>query len=129
MANENKKVLIVEDDEFLADILVKQLAKAGFDTDLAIDAKAALEKIKQEKPSLVLLDLILPGMNGFEFLEKIKSDPILRDIRVIILSNLGQKDEIERGLKLGAEDFMVKANYDINEIIQKVKNVLYRESQ
>ena len=78
-------------------------------------------KIKEEKPHLVLLDLILPGIDGFEVLSRMREDPSLSSIPVIILSNLGQKEDIERGLKLGAVDYLIKAHFTPGEIIEKIK--------
>ncbi|MDO8436326.1 MAG: response regulator, partial [bacterium] len=83
-----------------------------------------IKKIKTEKPDLILLDLILPGIDGFEVLAKIKDDPTLSAIPVIILSNLGQQEDVERGLKLGAVDYLIKAHFTPGEIIEKIKNNL-----
>ncbi|PIR71849.1 MAG: response regulator, partial [Candidatus Nealsonbacteria bacterium CG10_big_fil_rev_8_21_14_0_10_37_25] len=83
-----------------------------------------IKKIKEEKPDLVLLDLILPGIDGFEVLSKMKEDLALAQIPVIILSNLGQKEDVERGLKLGAVDYLIKAHFTPGEIIEKIKNAL-----
>mgnify|MGYP001613644000 CR=1 FL=1 len=80
-----------------------------------------------EKPSLIILDLILPGMDGFEFLETIKGDAKFKDIPVIILSNLGQKEEIEKGITLGAEDFLVKVNFTPDEVAEKIKEVFQKK--
>lgn len=119
-----KKILIVEDDKFLRDLISQKLLKAGYDITEAIDGEKGIEGVKKEKPDLVLLDLILPGVDGFEVLSQIKADPILAQIPVIILSNLGQKEDVERGLKLGAVDYLIKAHFTPEEIIQKVKAVL-----
>ena len=82
------------------------------------------KKIREHKPDLILLDLILPGLDGFEILERLKDNPSTSGIPVLILSNLGQKDEIERGLKLGAIDFLVKAHFTPEEIVDKIKIAL-----
>ena len=121
MVEIKKKILIIEDDKFLRDLIVQKLQREGFETVEAVDGEKGLKKIKDEKPHLVLLDLILPGIDGFEVLAKTKEDPILAEIPVIILSNLGQKDDIERGLKLGAVDYLIKAHFTPGEIIEKVK--------
>jgi len=119
-----KKVLIVEDDKFLRELISQKLLKEGYDIAETVDGEKGLETVKKEKPDLVLLDLILPGINGFDVLTKIKEDPSLAQIPVIILSNLGQKDDIERGLKLGAVDYLIKAHFTPGEIIAKVKSVI-----
>jgi len=119
-----KKILIVEDDKFLRELISMKLQKEGYTIIEAVDGEEGEKKIKEEKPDLILLDLILPGIDGFEVLSRIKEDPAVSSIPVIILSNLGQKEEIEKGLKLGAIDFLVKAHFTPGEIIEKIKNVL-----
>ncbi len=115
------KILVVEDDKFLREMITRKLDKEGYEVVEAVDGEKGEEKIKAEKPDMVLLDLILPGIDGFEVLERIKKDPSTSDIPVIILSNLGQKAEIEKGLKLGALDFLIKAHFTPAEIIEKIK--------
>ena len=115
------KILIIEDDKFLRELIAQKLQKEGFLITEAIDGEEGLKKIKEEKSELILLDLILPGIDGFEVLEKIKSDDAISKIPVIILSNLGQKDDVEKGLKLGAIDYLIKAHFTPREIIEKIK--------
>jgi DNA-binding response OmpR family regulator len=86
--------------------------------------KEAATAAKENKPALVILDLVLPGEDGFGVLEEIKGDPILKDIPVIILSNLGQKEEVEKGMSLGAEEFMIKVNFTPDEIVEKIRKIL-----
>jgi DNA-binding response OmpR family regulator len=119
-----KKILIVEDDRFLRELIARKLRTEGYDIKEAIDGEEGVKRAKEEKPDAILLDLILPGINGFEVLAKIKEDPATASIPVIILSNLGQREEIERGLKLGATDYLIKAHFTPGEIIEKIKNVL-----
>ena len=119
-----KNILIVEDDKFLRELIVQKLIKEGYDAAEAIDGEEGIKKVKTAKPDLVLLDLILPGIDGFEVLTRMKEDPSLAQIPVIILSNLGQKDDVERGLKLGAVDYLIKAHFTPREIIDKIKNKL-----
>lgn len=119
-----KKILIIEDDKFLRELIVKKLEREGYETSEAVDGEEGFLKIKTEKPNLVLLDLILPSIDGFEVLSKMKEDASLTQIPVIILSNLGQREDIERGLKLGAVDYLIKAHFTPGEIIEKVKNAL-----
>ncbi len=119
-----QKILIVEDDRFLRELIARKLTAENYQIIEAIDGEEGLKKIKEEKPDLVLLDLILPGIDGFEVLSRIKEDPSLASIPVIILSNLGQREDVERGMKLGAVDYLVKAHFTPNEIIEKVKQIL-----
>ena len=118
------KILIIEDDKFLRELIARKLSDENFEIEQAIDGEEGMKKIKQLKPDLVLLDLILPGIDGFEVLVKMKEEPNLSSIPVIILSNLGQREDVERGLKLGAVDYLVKAHFTPNEIIKKVKGAL-----
>ena len=119
-----KKILIIEDDKFLRELIAQKLIKEGYDIAEAIDGEKGIKAVEEEKPDLVLLDLILPGIGGFDVLAKMKEDPKMAQFPVIILSNLGQKDDIERGLKMGAVDYMIKAHFTPGEIIEKVKAVL-----
>ncbi len=119
-----RKILIIEDDKFLRDLITQKLRKEGFNVIEAVDGEHGLKKVKDENPDLILLDLILPGIDGFTALIEMKKDPGLALIPVIILSNLGQKDDIEKGLKLGAIDYLIKAHFTPGEIIEKIKKVL-----
>ena len=119
-----KTILIIEDDKFLRELLVQKLFKEGYGISEAIDGEEGIKKIKEEKPDLILLDLILPGIDGFEVLSQMGGDPKLSLIPVIILSNLGQKEDVEKGMKLGAVDYLIKAHFTPGEIIEKIKKAL-----
>ena len=119
-----KKILLIEDEEFIIRPLEIILKKEDFDLVIAKDGEDGLLKIKNEKPDLVLLDIVLPKMNGFEVLEKFKKERDLKDIPVIILSNLAREGEVERGLSLGAKDYFVKTNFSLFNLIRKIKNYL-----
>jgi DNA-binding response OmpR family regulator len=121
-----KKILIIEDEKTLRFLLAQKLIEENFDVLEAIDGEEGLQKLKENKIDLILLDLLLPGIDGFEVLSRIERDSKLSSIPVIILSNLGQMEEIEKGLKLGAADYLVKANFTLDEIIAKIRNVLPR---
>lgn len=121
MAN---KILIIEDDKFLRELISQKLLKESYTVIEAIDGEDGVKKAQEEKPDLILLDLILPGIDGFEALERIKNNEITGEIPVIISSNLGQREDIERGLKIGASDFLVKAHHTPLEIIEKIKSFL-----
>jgi DNA-binding response OmpR family regulator len=121
-----KNILIIEDDQLLRSLCSKKLAMEGFDVDTAIDAQQGLEKIKNNKPDLILLDLVLPGMSGFEILKIVKANPDqkIAATPVIILSNLGQESDIKKGKELGAADYLIKATTTTDEIVDKIKNIL-----
>ncbi len=115
------KILIVEDDKFLRELIVRKLSQENFQVTEAVDGEEGIKKIKEVIPDMVLLDLILPGIDGFEVLAKVKEDPATTSVPVIILSNLGQREDVERGMKLGAIDYLIKAHFTPNEIIDKIK--------
>lgn len=117
-------VLVIEDDKFLRELLVRKLASEGFDVQNAIDAQAAFTILAERKPNIILLDLILPGVSGFEILEKMQADSKIADVPVVILSNLGQKEDLDKAIALGAKDFMVKANFTLDEIVTKVRSIV-----
>jgi len=120
----SKKILIVEDDKFLRELISRKLLSEGYNIVEAVDGEEGIRKIKEEKPDLILLDLILPGADGFEVLTKTKADSSVSSVPVIILSNLGQKEDVERGLKLGAVDYLIKAHFTPGEIVEKIKIIL-----
>jgi len=119
-----KKILIIEDDSFLSEMYSTKLIQEGFETEIAIDGKQGINKIKDIKPDLVLLDIVLPKMDGFEILESIKKDPEFKNIPIILLTNLGQKNEIEKGLSLGADEYIIKAHFTPTAVVAKVKEIL-----
>jgi DNA-binding response OmpR family regulator len=119
-----KKILIIEDDKFLRKVITQKIVKEGYEIAEAIDGEKGFEVAKAEKPDIILLDLILPGMDGFEVLARLKSDQETVKIPVIILSNLGQKEDAEKGLKMGAVDYLVKAHFTPSEIISRIEGIL-----
>jgi two-component system alkaline phosphatase synthesis response regulator PhoP len=118
----SKKILIIEDDKILLELLEKKLKDVGFEVVLAIDGEEGLEKIRSEKPDLVLLDILMPKKNGVEVLEEMnKTEDInLTKVPVIIISNSGQPVEIDKVLELGVKDYLVKAEFNPREVIEKV---------
>jgi len=116
-----KKILIIENDKFLRELIVSKLAKENYNVSEALDGEEGIKKIKEEKPDLALLDLILPGIDGFEVLSRIKDDSATASIPIIILSNLGQREETEKGMAMGATDYLIKAHFTPGEIIEKIK--------
>ncbi len=119
-----KNILLVEDDPFLIDIYTTKLKQSGFSVGVAEDGDECLRKLKEEAPDLLLLDIVLPSVNGWEILRKIKQDDKLKKIEVVILSNLGEKDEVEKGIKLGAVKYLVKAHYTPGEVVEEIKKIL-----
>lgn len=124
-----KTVLVIEDDVFLGDVLIEKLKKEGYTAVLARDGAEGLQKIKELKPDLILLDIILPSMNGYEILEAKKVEEDISKIPVIIISNSGQPVEINRALTLGVKDYFIKAQFDPDEVMFKVRNFLKNEGE
>ncbi len=124
MPKTKPKILLIEDDQFLSKILLVKLKRAGFDVFLAVDGEEGIKKAKEIKPNLILLNLILPKLNGFEVLSEIKKTPVLKKIPVVVLSNLGQKSDVEKGLRMGAKDYLIETNLSLSEIVEKVKGYL-----
>lgn len=118
------RVLVVEDDTFLAGMYLTKFGLEGFTVELASDGREGVKKAKEWKPDIMLLDLVLPVMNGFTVLETVRNDPDTKSIPVILLTNLGQKSDVERGMKLGASDYLIKAHFMPSEVIEKVKRFL-----
>lgn len=113
-------ILIVEDDEFLRVLTAKRLEKEGFAIAVAVDGESALTVAEQKQPDLILLDLLLPGINGFEVLARLQKHESLKQVPVIVFSNLGQKEDIEKAQKLGAVDFLIKANFTLDDVVAKL---------
>jgi len=122
--NMKKYVLLVEDDPFIADIYTTKLKEANFEVDVVTDGENVLTKLKEKKPDLVVLDIVLPCIDGWEILSKIKQDFKLKDLKVLVLSNLDQKEEVEKGLKLGVVKYLIKAHHTPSEVVEKIKHCL-----
>lgn len=123
--SKHPKILLIEDDEVLRDLCVTKLRKENFEVSTAIDGTEGLRKIEKDIPDLILLDIILPGIDGFEVLKRMRSStPQIAKVPVILLTNLGQETDIEKGEALGAVDYLVKANFTTEEIIEKIKDTL-----
>ena len=119
-----KKILIVEDDAFLSSLLKTRIQGDGFEALLASDGDMALKILQEEKPDLVLLDVILPKRSGFELIESLQSDPRFKSVPIVIISNLGQEADIIRGKELGVVDYFVKARISIDDLLKKVREHL-----
>jgi len=116
-----KKILMIEDEEIMIDLLQRKIAQEGYEISVARNGEEGLAAMKEKKPDLVLLDIIMPKMGGFEVMEKMQKDKDLKKIPVIVISNSGQPVEIDRAQKMGAEDWLIKTEFDPQEVIEKIK--------
>jgi len=121
------KILLVEDDSFLASVYATKFELEGFGVLHAPDGEAGLKMAEKQKPDIILLDILMPKMDGFETLHRLKMDQNLVNIPVIMLTNLGQKEDVERCLKEGAVDYLIKAHFVPGEAVKKVKKILNLE--
>lgn len=123
-----KKILLVEDDRFILDMYKNKLEKSGFKVECAEDGASAIRIAKEFMPNVILLDVVMPLMDGFETLEAIKKENSTKDIPIILLTNLGQKKSVEKGLKMGAKDYIIKAHFNPSEVISKVMSIVEGEN-
>lgn len=121
-----RKILIIDDDMFLLDMYALKFREEEFDVEVAHGAAEALSMLENNEiqPEVIVCDILMPGMDGFEFLRKLKEKSLLYKFKIMILSNLGQKEEIEMGMDLGAKDYIVKAHHTPTEVVEKVKRLL-----
>lgn len=124
MTQNKKKILLVEDDSFLISMYTTKFELENFEVVAAEDGEKGLSLAAEEKPDIILLDILLPKMNGFEVLKELKNNKETSQIPVILLTNLSQKNEIEQGLALGAQDYLIKAHFMPSEVMDKIKKVL-----
>ena len=119
-----KKILVVEDDTYLANAYRVKLTRAGFEVKNAFDGVEAIEMLSTFTPDLILLDIVMPKKDGFVTLSEIKANEAWKNIPVILASNLGQKEDRDRGMQLGATDFVTKTDFTLNSLIEKISNLL-----
>lgn len=119
-----KKILIVEDDTFILEMYATKLLNFGYDVLTATDGDEALKIVKDKKPDFILLDLVLPSVDGFDVLKAVRKNPKSKPIPVILLTNLGERKDVEKGLKLGADDYLIKAHFTPSEVIEKIQSLL-----
>lgn len=117
-------ILIVEDDSFLAGIYQKKFEMEGFKVSISENGEKGLVDIQKKKPDVVILDILLPKLDGFAVLEKIKKDPECKKIPILMLTNLGQKDDVEKAMQNGAAGYLIKAHFKPSEVVDKVKAVM-----
>ena len=115
-----KKILLVEDEEIMIDLLQRKLAQEGYEVSVARDGEEGLKLMPEIKPDLILLDIIMPKKGGFEVMEEMQKDKELKKIPIIVISNSGQPVELDRAQKLGAKDWLIKTEFDPQEVIDKV---------
>lgn len=116
-----KKILVVEDDKYLADVFLTKLTKDGFDVIQAFNGEDAIVATKKYHPDLILLDIVMPKKDGFDVLKEIKEDDSIKDIPVIIMSNLGQEADVLTGKKLKAAEYLIKTNISLADVVKKIK--------
>ncbi len=119
-----KKILLVEDDSFISDMYKAKLEYLGYDIETAENGKIGMEKAVSFAPDLILLDIVMPERDGFELLADLKKDEKLKDLPIILLTNLGRREDIEKGFKMGASDYIIKAHFTPQEVVEKINNVL-----
>ena len=118
---QGEKIMVIEDDRFLSSLIAARLKKDGFTVLQAYDGEEAIQLLKQERPNLIILDLIMPKVTGFEVLQVITTTPGLEKVPVVILSNLAQDSDIEKARQLGAKEYFVKVKISIDDLIGKIK--------
>lgn len=123
----NKKILIVDDDPFILDMYVLKFKESGFQVETAQDGKSGLKKAKDVHPDAILLDVVMPAMDGFDVLQELKKSLPQPLPKIILLTNLGQKEDVDRGLQLGADDYVIKAHFTPTEVVNKIKKILNLE--
>jgi two-component system alkaline phosphatase synthesis response regulator PhoP len=121
-----KKILVIDDDKFLLKLYSDKLQREGFEVPQSLSGEEGFNRVFIEKPDLVILNLILPGKNGFEVLSEIKLNPKTKNIPVIILTNLEQESDIKRGLKMGAATYLIKTEFSVNQLPELVKEHLVK---
>jgi CheY-like chemotaxis protein len=128
MENERKgkklKIMVVEDDSFVIDIYQTKLSQEGYEVIQAENGAEAIKKLEKDIPDMILLDIIMPYVDGLQVLKKIKSDERLKNIPVVLLTNLSQKEDIDEGLGLGASDYLIKSHFTPSEVLEKIKKYI-----
>ena len=119
-----KKILFIEDESALQKAFGDILSESGYEMKSAMDGETGLRLVGTEKPDLILLDITLPKLNGFEVLEKLKKNPETKKIPVIILTNLEKIEDVDKAIGLGAMTYLVKAQYKLEDVIEKIKNAI-----
>lgn len=124
MTETNGKILIVEDDRYISKMYQLKLSLEGYEVQVAENGREGVDKVKEMMPDVILLDILMPELDGFEVLKIVKSDTATKSIPVLIMSNLGQEDHIEKGMKMGAAGYIVKSQYTPSKVVEKIKETI-----
>lgn len=124
MAENGSKILIIEDDRYISKMYQLKLSLEGYQVEVADNGKVGVEKVKSFMPNIILLDILMPELDGFEVLKVVKSDDATKNIPVLIMSNLGQEDHIQKGMELGAVGYIVKSQFTPSKVVENIKEVL-----
>jgi DNA-binding response OmpR family regulator len=124
MKNAKAKILLIEDDSFLLNMYSTKFEIEGYDISIAEDGAKGIELARDIVPDIILLDIMMPKMDGFEVLKELKADSATAEIPVVILTNINQRDDVERGMSLGAVDYFIKAHFIPSEIVKKVEKFI-----
>jgi DNA-binding response OmpR family regulator len=124
MSEKKQKILLADDDRFISQAYQEGLTRAGFEVIPVSNGEDAMKKVKEDAPDLILLDLVMPSKDGFEVLTELQEDEVLKKIPVLILSNLGQDSAVEKGKKMGALDYLIKSNWSMKQVVEKINESL-----
>ncbi len=128
MSKNKTSVLIIEDDSYISEMYKIKLESEDFEVAIAKDGVTGIKMLEKQKPDIILLDIVMPKMDGFDVLKIIKKNIELKDVPVVLLTNLGQKENVEKGFDLGADSYIIKAHFTPSEVIEKIKEILKKLS-
>jgi DNA-binding response OmpR family regulator len=128
MGKDKTSVLIIEDDSYISDMYRIKLESENFEVAIASDGIVGIKILKKQKSDIILLDIVMPKIDGFNVLKMIKEDSELKKIPVVLLTNLSQKENVERGFKLGADGYIIKAHFTPSEVVEKIKEILKKNN-
>lgn len=130
MEENKKKILIVDDDEFLLDMYSTKFREAGFEVDFAAEGRTAKEKMRKHRYDAILLDIVMPQLDGFTLLKELREEKSdIKNTLIVYLTNLGQREDIEKGLALGVDDYIIKAHFTPSEVVKKVEELLAKKKK
>lgn len=122
--SQNKKIIIAEDEPVLIEMYKLYFERAGYEVLKAGNGRECIDFVKKEKPNIILLDILMPKLDGWEVLKQLKADPETKQVPILVFSNLGQTQEIQKGLDLGADDYVIKSNMTPKELLEKVEKMI-----
>lgn len=126
MAQDKGNILLIEDDAFISGMYQTKLSMLGYTIRVAADGEQGWQELERQLPDLLLLDIVLPKKDGFEILSDIRAHEQMKDLPVVLLTNLGQKPDVQKGLELGADDYIIKAHFTPSEVVEKIEKILKR---